>query len=53
MDVGVYEFYKNICEGEDREDEEKEEDVVAVEEVIRFGSGVIEPEGFGRGEGAA
>lgn len=47
------EFEEKIVKREKGEDEEKEEDVVAVEEVIGFVSGVIEPQGFGGGEMAA
>lgn len=42
-DVFMEEFNGEVVEGEKRENEEAEEDVVAVEEVVEFAGGVVEP----------
>ena len=47
------EFEEDEGEGDEGEDEEEEQYVVAVEEVIGLGGGVVEPEGLREGEVAA
>lgn len=53
VDFGVGELEEVVEERGKREDEEEEENVVAVEEVVGFGGGVMEPQCFCGGEGAA
>lgn len=48
--VEAFDFEENEWERDKGEDKKEEENVMAIEEVIGFGSGVVEPEGFGEGE---
>ncbi|GFZ06952.1 sterol C4-methyl oxidase 1-2 [Actinidia rufa] len=53
MYLGEDALQEEVEDGDDGEHDEEEEDVVTVEEVVRFGGGVVEPERFQGGEGAA